>query len=103
MKVINGQTGKYIDVIVSYGYVDPAYNCAVTGVSGEPESYPNEDLVFISKQSLSKIKEPIFEIFCQKTGGFRTDFLVFPTFSDFIDSCEDEYQNMEEINYALAA
>lgn len=67
------------------------------------ENYPNEDLVFISEQSLSKITDPIFEIFCQKTGGFRTDFIVFPTFSDFVDTCEDEYQNMGETNYALAA
>jgi len=67
------------------------------------ENYSNEDLIFISEQSLSKITDPIFEIFSQKSGGFRTDFIVFPILTDFLNICEDEYQNMEEVNYALAA
>ena len=67
------------------------------------EFYPLEELVFVSDQSLSKISNPIFEIFCEKVGGFRTDFIVLPTFSDFVDSCQDEYQYMGETNYALAA
>lgn len=65
------------------------------------ENYPLEDLIFISDQSLNKITNPIFEIFCEKVGGFRTDFIVFPSF-DF-DSCQNVYEQMGENNYALAA
>ena len=65
------------------------------------EIYPSEDLIFISDQSLSKITNPIFEIFCEKVGGFRTDFIVFPS-SDF-EFCQNEYERMGETNYALAA
>lgn len=67
------------------------------------EKYPNEDLVFISEQSLSKIGEPVFEIFSQETGIFRAEFYEFPIFSDFVDIYENEYQNAGENNYALAA
>lgn len=65
------------------------------------ENYPSEELVFISDQSLSKISNPIFEIFCEKAGGFRTDFIVFPS-SDF-DFCQNDYEHVGENNYALAA
>lgn len=67
------------------------------------DNFPNEDLVFISEQSLSKISNPIFEIFSEKTGFFRTDFIVYPSLSTFVDICEDDYHLMGENNYALAA
>lgn len=67
------------------------------------ELYPSEDLVFISDQSLSKISNPIFEIFREKVGGFRTDFTVLPTFSEFDDFYENEYHYLEDNNYALAS
>lgn len=66
-------------------------------------NFPNEDLVFISEQSLSKINEPIFELFGQKSGGFRTGFVELPITSDFVDSCENDYDYAGENNYALAA
>ena len=66
-------------------------------------NFPNEDLVFISEQSLSKISDPIFEIFSEKSGFFRTDFIVYPSLSSFDDFCEDDYQSMGENTYALAA
>ena len=67
------------------------------------DKFPNEDLVFISEQSLSKISNPIFELFSEKTGFFRTDFIVDSSFSNFIDICEDDYHLTGENNYALAA
>ncbi|ENA1802815.1 hypothetical protein ABF179_002227 [Flavobacterium psychrophilum] len=67
------------------------------------DNFPNEDLVFISEQSLSKISDPIFEIFSEKSGFFRTDFIVYPYLSSFVDFCEDDYQSMGENTYALAA
>jgi hypothetical protein len=67
------------------------------------EKYPTEDLVFISEQSLNKINKPIFEIFSQKTGDFRTDFITLPNCSNFINSFEFEYQFIGETNYSLAA
>lgn len=67
------------------------------------DNFHNEDLVFISEQSLSKISNPIFEIFSEKSGFFRTDFIVYPSLSTFVDFCEDDYQSMGENTYALAA
>lgn len=67
------------------------------------ENFPNEDLVFISEQSLSKISNPIFEIFSEKSGFFRTEFIVYPSLSSFVDFCEDDYQSIGENTYALAA
>lgn len=40
------------------------------------EIYFDEDIIFISSDSLNKISNPIFEVYEEKSGIFRTDFEV---------------------------
>lgn len=64
--------------------------------------YPKENILFISTDSLNKISNPIFEIYCEKIGSFTAGFLISDLIS-FPKQCDSEYLVAGENNYALAA
>lgn len=65
--------------------------------------FPSENIVFISDESLNRIKDPIFEIYSSKKGTLLADFNVLSGLVLFDESLDNEYQNAGENNYALAA
>lgn len=65
--------------------------------------FPSENILFVSDESLSKISNPIFEIYSEQVGKIRADFYVLSDFVDFNDCCENDYHVAGENNYALAA
>ncbi|MDY0090015.1 MAG: hypothetical protein RBR78_06580 [Flavobacteriaceae bacterium] len=67
------------------------------------ERFPEEDVVFISEDSLNKIVFPVFELFAEKTGRFTADCIVLHNTIDFQGINESEYLIAGENNYALAA
>lgn len=65
--------------------------------------FPNEEIVFISEDSLNKISNPIFELFSEKEGQFSAEFGVFNDRINFADYFIEDYKCEVENNYALAA
>mgnify|MGYP003624719850 CR=1 FL=1 len=64
--------------------------------------YPKENIIFVSTDSLNKVSNPIFEIYCEKTGSFTAGFLI-SELTSFSKQCDNEYLVAGENNYALAA
>jgi hypothetical protein len=70
------------------------------------ENFKNEDIVFVTSDSLNKINCPIFEVYSEQSGMFRTVFEEFesansfeePVFYSFF-----EIQNAGNNEFALAA
>jgi hypothetical protein len=70
------------------------------------ENFKNEDIVFVTSDSLNKINSPIFEVYSEQSGMFRTVFEEF----EFANSFEEpifysvlEIQNAGNNEFALAA
>ncbi len=65
--------------------------------------FPNEEIVFISEDSLNKISNPIFELYSEKEGQFSAGFGVLNDTNNFADYFIEDYKCEVESNYALAA
>lgn len=67
--------------------------------------YPNEEIVFISEDSLNKIENPLLELYSKKEGTISADFSVMDNFINFSEYVAEDYknENVIENNYALAA
>ena len=70
------------------------------------ENFKNEDIVFVTSDSLNKINCPIFEVYSEQNGIFRTIFEEF----EFANSFEEpvfynviEIKNAGNNEFALAA
>jgi hypothetical protein len=66
------------------------------------KNYPNEDILFISDESLNKITSPIFEIYCEETyhilNNSNLNYITTDTLMSIIYN-----ESFGENNYALAA
>lgn len=67
--------------------------------------YPDEEIVFISENSLNKIQDPLLELYSKKEGELSADFNVKDNSIDFVEYVAEDYknENVIENNYALAA
>lgn len=67
------------------------------------EHFPFEELIFVSEDSLNRVVNASFEIYSEQSGELKAGFIEFPAPTFLIDQQNENYQPIEETNFALAA